>query len=192
MALYWWNVKVSGAFYEPLHCLEVSLRNALHDQMRRGFGRDDWWRLAPLAPSGTKMVKDAIATLLRRNPGCQPSPDDVVAALTFGFWVSLLARGHGYDRHLWVPTLHRSFPNYTGPRQRLHENLHTMRLLRNRIMHYEPVHHRDLAADHAKLYSLIGYIAAEIAKEARALDRVPGVLAEKPRSRPTRGHRKSG
>ncbi|WP_203923445.1 hypothetical protein [Rugosimonospora africana] len=74
--------------------------------------------------------------------------DDVVAELQFGFWTSLLSnhRGSQYGRLLWVPTLHRSFPHYHGRRRDLHDNYEAMRLLRNRIMHHEPIHHRDLMA----------------------------------------------
>ena len=38
--LYVWNLQVSAAFQGPLHLLEVSLRNALHEQLSRHFGAD--------------------------------------------------------------------------------------------------------------------------------------------------------
>ncbi len=175
--LYWWNIEVSSAFYGPLHCLEVALRNSLHDVLRSAFRRDDWWDVAPLQSHGMRLVGDARATCARRRSG-PVSADDMVAELSFGFWTSLLSnnRHSQYDRRLWVPVLHRAFPHYRGPRRDLHDNLETMRLLRNRIMHHEPIHHRDLAADHRKIYRLLGYIDPEAAKEALALDRVPEIL----------------
>lgn len=173
--LYWWNVEVSGAFYGPLHCLEVSLRNALHDELRAKYHSAHWWTRAPLNANGLKMVADARAKCVRRSSG-HASADDIVAELSFGFWVSLVSTGTAYDRKLWVPTLHRAFPHYPGRRDRLHESLLSMVLLRNRIMHHEPIHHRDLGADHAKLHRLLGYLSPELAKEAQALDRVPAVL----------------
>lgn len=90
--------------------------------------------------------------------------------------MSLVSRGAAYDRTLWVPALHRAFPFYKGRRQPLHDNLLAMVLLRNRIMHHEPVHHRDLRADHAKIYRLLGYISPRMVKELEALDRVGEVL----------------
>lgn len=93
---------------------------------------------------------------LRRWRGTDPCTDDIVAELPFGFWVSLLSRR--YDRHLWVPALYKAFPGYRGTRESLRDNFETMRLFRNRIMHHEPVHHRHLAADHAKIYRLLGYM----------------------------------
>lgn len=175
--LYWWNVEISGAFYGPLHCLEVALRNALHDKLRAAYARDDWWAAAPLQPHGLQMITDARAKYARRGSRLA-SADDIVAELPFGFWTSLLSnnRHSQYDRRLWVPCLHRAFPHFRGRRRDLHDNLEAMRLLRNRIMHHEPIHHRDLAADHRKIYQLISYIDATAAKEASAMDRVPAVL----------------
>lgn len=99
--------------------------------------------------------------------------------MSFGFWVSLLSAGAAYDRVLWVPTLHLAFPHYSGTRRALHDNLLTMVLLRNRIMHHEPVYYRDLAADHRKLYRLLGYLSPEAVARARALDRVGAVLGRR-------------
>ncbi|MFC6018971.1 hypothetical protein ACFP2T_22525 [Plantactinospora solaniradicis] len=179
--LYWWNSEVSAAFLGPLHCLEVTLRNALHQQLHSRFGRADWWTAAPLNAVGRRLVGEAEAKFLRRSPVRQITSDDIVAQLSFGFWVSLLSnsRGSSYDRHLWVPTLHRAFPHYSGRRALLHDNFESMRLLRNRIMHYEPIHHRDLLADHTKLYRLLNYVDAVAAKEVAAMDRVPTVLRQR-------------
>lgn len=176
--LYWWNVEVSAAFYTPLHCLELSLRNAIHEQLRRHFGSDAWWIAAPLNDNGKRIVSAALQKIIGRGVR-RYCADDVVAELPFGFWVSLVSRGAAYDRTLWVPSLHRAFPFYKGKRKPLHDNLLAMVLFRNRIMHYEPVHHRDLRADHAKICRLLGYMSPPMAKELEALDRVPDVLGRR-------------
>ncbi|WP_267716858.1 hypothetical protein [Streptomyces sp. CoH17] len=176
--LYWWNVEASAALYGPLHCLELALRNALHRQLSRAYGRGDWWAVAPLNPNGQRLVAKARAKCERRRPVPAP-PDDIVAELSFGFWASLVSGGSGYDRLFWVPTAHKAFPCYSGRRDTLYDGLWSLVLLRNRIMHHEPVHHRDLAADHAKIYRMLGYIDPELAKEARSMDRFPSVLASR-------------
>ncbi|MFD8590989.1 hypothetical protein ACFV1B_15810 [Streptomyces sp. NPDC059637] len=176
--LYWWNTEVSAAFYGPLHCLEVTLRNSLHDRLREAYGRHDWWTDAPLSPNGLRLVEEARRKQARRGTG-SCTADDLVAGLSFGFWVSLVSGAPSYDRRLWVPVLHKAFPHYSGRRRSLHDNLLSLVLLRNRIMHHEPVHHRDLTADHAKIYRMLDCIDPRVGKEVEALDRVPAVLRDR-------------
>ncbi|MFF0477285.1 hypothetical protein [Streptomyces sp. NPDC004284] len=173
--LYWWNVEVSGALFGPFHCLEVALRNAVHRELAGHHGRADWWEVAPLSESSRRKVEQAHAQC-RRNRSAA-TPDRVVAELSFGFWASLLTRG--YDRTFWVPAVRKAFPGYSGRRDALYDQLWSLVLLRNRIMHHEPVHARDLAADHEKLYRIMGYVNEVLAKEVRSMDRFPEVLAAK-------------
>ncbi|WP_328340442.1 hypothetical protein OG873_19035 [Streptomyces violaceus] len=176
--LYWWNVEVSAALYGPLHCLELALRNSVHRQLSLAHGRNDWWATAPLNPNGQRLVAKARSKCERR--GRAPAlADNIVAELSFGFWTSLVSAGSGYDRSFWVPIVHKAFPHYSGRRDALYDGLSSLVLLRNRIMHHEPIHHRDLAADHAKIYRMLGYLDPELAKEAQAMDRFPSVLAVK-------------
>ncbi|MPY62104.1 hypothetical protein [Streptomyces spongiae] len=175
--LYWWNVEASAALYGSLHCLELALRNALHHQLSLAYGRADWWAKAPLNPNGQRLVAKARSKCVRR--GLVPTADDIVAELSFGFWASLVSGGSGYDRLFWVPVLHKAFPHYSGRRDTLYDGLWSLVLLRNRIMHHEPIHHRDLNADHAKIYRVLGYLDPRLAKEAQAMDRFPAVRANK-------------
>ena len=69
--------------------------------------------------------------------------------------------------------LHNAFAGYHGDRETLRDSLQAMLMLRNRIMHHEPIHHRHLEADHAKIYRLLGYIEPEAASWLRGFDRVP-------------------
>ncbi|ONK13465.1 hypothetical protein [Streptomyces sp. MP131-18] len=186
--LYWWNVEASAALYGPLHCLEISLRNALHRELSTAFGRPDWWMAAPLNDASMRLVTAArrkCRNELGYGPGRRPVPhDSVVAGLNLGFWVALLSkggRGGAYDRRLWVPTLHKAFPHYSGRRDDLHAVLDSLRRLRNRIMHHESIHRRDLVGDHTAIYRVLGHIDPVAAKEVQALDRFPTVL----------GHRKA-
>lgn len=176
MRLYWWNVAASAAFYGPLHCLEVTLRNALHDELAKHHGRPDWWARAPLNRNGLRLVDEARQKCERNGAGAA-TVDGVVAELSFGFWISLVSGARGYDRGFWVPVTRKAFPHYSGRRADLHDGLLSLVRFRNRIMHHEPVFHRHLAADHAKIYRMLGHLSPELAKEAQAMDRFPAVLA---------------
>lgn len=176
MRLYCWNVEAAAAFYGPLQCLEVALRNALHTQLRRSFGRPDWWTAAQLTGGGRHGVDRAVEKLRKRGVW-RPSADAVVAELTFGFWVSLLSnRSH---RQFWVPALHRAFPGYSGPRRELHAEMCEVLEFRNRVMHHEPIHHRALHKDHERVFRLMSRLSPECAALATELDRVPEVLARR-------------
>ena len=171
-----WNIQVTEAFHTPLGMLENSFRQAVHERLKSQYSRPDWWAAAPL--SAHDQVKVGKATLDARRDWSQASADDVAARLTFGFWVNLLSQRH--DRNFWVPVLHRAFPDFHGRRRDLHDNLEAMCHLRNRVMHHEPVFHRDLAADHSKVYRLISYIQPDATAWLREFDRVPEVLASWP------------
>ncbi len=82
--LYWWNVEISAAFYTPLHCLELGLRNAMHERLRARFDRVDWWAVAPLSDNGSRTVFAAVLKVAGRR-GRQHTADDIVAELSFGF-----------------------------------------------------------------------------------------------------------
>lgn len=180
--LYWWNVGVSAAFYTPLHCLEMALRNAIHQQLAANFRRTDWWDVAPLNKGGLRLVEDARSKLATR---ARPTTaDDMVAELSFGFWVSLVS--NTYHRNLWVPCLHKAFPFHRGRRRPLHDGLHTMLLFRNRIMHHEPIHHRHLEADHATILRLLGYLSPAMAVQLKSYDPVEAMLRNRP-GRPSSG-----
>lgn len=172
--LEWWNLEVAAAFVVPLNRLELALRNALHRSLTTRFSRPDWWRSAPLNENGRRKIAEAKQNLarLQRRP---EAPDDVVAQLTFGFWVSLLSGR--YHRTLWTPALHRVFPR--AQRGALHQDYDNVRVLRNRIMHHEPIHHRDLGADHATVYRLLWQLSPEVVDELEPRDRVPHLLAQR-------------
>ena len=174
--LYRWNLQVSEAFLPALSCLEISMRNSMHEQLTAKYHRADWWMSAPLDQHEIYALQRAWDDVRRRKE-IVPRTDDIVAELSFSFWVSLLSRQ--YDRRFWVPALHKAFPHYHGSRRLLHDNLDAMRRFRNRVMHHEPVHHRHLAADHAKIYTLLGYIEPEAVAWLREFDRVPEILAKR-------------
>jgi hypothetical protein len=174
--LYTWNLDASAAFLVPLHWTETALRNAMHERLCAMTGQPDWWTSAPLDLGGQAKVREARTTLHRLGKDAD-NPNSVVAELTFGFWVSLL--GRRYHRTLWVPGLARVFPR--AKRADVHRDYQHVLVLRNRVMHYEPIHHRHLEADHTTLRRLIGQLSKDALAAVAAHDRVPEVLARRVR-----------
>lgn len=176
LRLYWWNLDISAAFHVPLHSIELALRNTLHHRLRTTYERADWWSSAPLTEHGQRKVAEARESLSRLGTHGRCA-DDLVAQLSFGFWVSLLSST--YHRTLWVPSLHRAFRRRGVQRRRLHSDLQYVLVLRNRIMHFEPIHHRHLAADHNTIYCLLALLSPELVAELRSRDRVPEILQQR-------------
>ncbi|WP_284754987.1 hypothetical protein [Curtobacterium sp. ME-Dv--P-122a] len=184
--LYAWNSEIASAFWGPVGCLEVFVRNALHDELRRGR-RDDWWNNAAvhLLDRERRAVDDATRTLRRRG-FTDPEPDQVVAATSFGFWVGLTDAGiprnpiWSYETTLWQPRLVHAFPGLgTVRRKQLHRRLDAVRRFRNRLAHHEPIHNAPLAAIRDDIVAIAGAIDPDAATFIAGAHRIDDVLARK-------------
>lgn len=174
LALYELNVRLSEAFYTPLQCLEVCLRNTIHEEMSVNYGAK-WLTngLVPFTGVSTSMISQAVDELQRDGHGAEAN--DLVAELKFAFWVGLL--GPSYDSTIWRKALYRGF-RVGGARKRhpVHSRLNAIRRLRNRIAHHEPIFHRDTVTDHSQIIEAIGWMCVHTAAWAGHHSRVPEVF----------------
>jgi hypothetical protein len=72
----------------------------------------------------------------RQSAGSGAPSGKIVAELPLGFWVNMT--GNHYD-DLWRQSLYKAFPIASVRRQIIHWRLDTIRRLRNRIAHHEPI-----------------------------------------------------
>jgi hypothetical protein len=88
----------------------------------------------------------------------------VVAELSFGFWTSLLSSD--YERIFWQRILTDAFPlmpRRLRSRPKLAGRLHTLRRLRNRVSHHEPIYKlTNLAQTHDDLLAEISWLAPSL------------------------------
>ena len=98
LRLYVRNAALASAFLSPMHILEVTLRNAVHDLLATEHG-DRWYDMVVLTPGQAKAVKQARRGL--RQDDKPETPGRMVASLGFGFWVALFTRSN--DHPLWRP-----------------------------------------------------------------------------------------
>jgi hypothetical protein len=150
------NIRLSSSLFECIGGLEVALRNSVHLTLTQAFQSDAWYdrvpfRWQPHEMASLQKAKDQIC--LR---GKQPVPSQVISEMTFGFWCGILKRQ--YSAALWIPHLHKAFPNkrlgYRDARRRLDE----IRALRNRIAHHECILHIDLAREYANILDTLDWI----------------------------------
>jgi hypothetical protein len=183
VALYLWNARVAEAFYFPLQTNEVLLRNAIAGALARVYG-SGW----PFSTSFQKSLPDklrgifitALAPLVGRLGQNGVTVGDVIAALTYGFWVALLTARH--QTRIWTPYFRISFPGVPVgvTRDLVHKEADRLRDLRNRIAHHEPIIRRDLAGDYQRTLGIVSWICPETASWVTEHSRVPGMIAQRP------------
>jgi hypothetical protein len=153
MRQYVWNAALASGLQTPLHLLEVTLRNAVNDRLKRAHGAN-WIDTAGLLKSPeTAMVTEAKNYLASR--GETATLDKIVAELNFRFWVGIFSRK--YDR-LWLASLQSLFAPKIQ-RHDIHGKLDRLRTLRNRIAHHETIQHRHLMADLNDIKQIVGALS---------------------------------
>lgn len=177
LLLYAWNISIAAAFWGSFNVLEVALRNTVHTELGALAGQEDWWNATlPLHPFEQKRVADAQLSA-QRAQGQKVQHGHVVAELSLGFWTGLLA--NKYHQRLWVPALHRAFPHLSGKRRDLHRKLESLRKLRNRIAHHEPIFARNLPADHQWLLDVLSAISPAAVQWVELNSRVPETIVRR-------------
>jgi hypothetical protein len=162
LKLYMWNAQISAAFFVPLHLCEVITRNAVSEVLETVYGARWPWspgfeRSLPNPSYGYKPKDD-----LTSNRGRQPTTGKVIPELKFVFWQKMLTGR--FDSRLWNKHILTAFPhaaaqgvNAATLRQNLYNDLETVRKLRNRIAHHEPIISRNLEDDFDTIKRIIAY-----------------------------------
>lgn len=181
--LYAWNAQVSAAFMAPLHLCEVVTRNAVSDAITALYGAGWPWsngfrQSLSDPPQGYSPRRDLVTV-----SGKQPSTGKVIPELKFVFWERMFTAR--YDHRLWKPYLGQVMPHAPAQpikRTRRHVafELESIRGLRNRIAHHEPIFARNLQADLSAITDLIRLRCSLTADWMLAHEDVSALLAARP------------
>lgn len=136
LSYYLLNIEISQSCYPLLSTVEIILRNAIHNSCIAHFGTDQWLFNTNISSIDERIQKASVKIMARKQI---PTPDLLVAELTFGFWTSLFHKRHA--KYFWKPLMH-IFPYSSGSqkqRDKISYKLEQVRKFRNRIFHYEPV-----------------------------------------------------
>lgn len=181
LALYLWNAQLGAAFHPPIQAVEVALRNRIATAFAQVFG-PDWWRDPGFrAICGGDRIRDlevVVDRILKR--GQAATIGQVVAGLSFGFWVSLLQAR--YNPAVWSSQLRATFIALPAGVSRgdLAQAAGKVAFLRNRIDHHEPILKMDLSREFAEMMTLLGWICPVKQAWIRPHCRVPDLLRQKP------------
>lgn len=155
--LYRRNLELCAALHPLLSDVEVALRNTVHQQLAKHFGRTDWWTDAAIVlDQVTSETMQGIVDRLARGRLGDRRPGRVIAETSLGVWVSLLGRGGrtrsgqavSYETRLWRPALRHGFAKPAiapangvrrPARHDVHRRARVLQRLRNRVAHHEPV-----------------------------------------------------
>lgn len=154
--IYVWNALVSGAFFSTLHIFEVVIRNAIAQALELKYGANWPWD-AGFERTLSKWLKGELQCA--RQKIIIGSTGKVIAELKFAFWCNLFTVGQ--DQHIWNAHMHTVFPNLPFPltaaasRKMLRDDMETLRGLRNRIAHHEPVIAYPLAEHRTRIQRVL-------------------------------------
>lgn len=181
LARYLLNAALAESLYSPLQLCEVALRNSIHAELSRLWGRDDWYddpRFV-LLPWAASEVQNAKRKILKTKSAIRPG--GVVAELSFGFWTSLFEPHYEINTPFLPGGIKRVFPflpKSLHKRKDRKADLESIRLLRNRVFHHERIiHWTDLDAKHQLILDVLSWIHPELRQMAMVFDRYTEVRA---------------
>jgi hypothetical protein len=171
-----WNLALCESLLPMLQTLEIVFRNTIHHAIGQALSSPQWILNGPpfLGDLERAAIEEARQSLQQvRKPVTEPR---MVAELRFGFWTSLADRR--YDR-LWPRIIRTAFPampNSIRTRNEISARINGVRRLRNAVFHHHSIWHwADLRQQHEDGYTVIGWIAPDMAMLIRRIDRFSSV-----------------
>jgi hypothetical protein len=161
--LYEQNTLLAESLHGVLQGLEIALRNSIHAQLSASYGQPDWWNALQLKPEQAAMLRSAEVSLQRESKPLDASR--IVAELSFGFWTGLT--GPRYSG-LWREHLAKVFSRRPMQRAQAQLRLNSIRKLRNRVAHHEPILGRPLQKDVNQIFDTISWISPVTARRVRS------------------------
>ncbi|MCO5066530.1 MAG: hypothetical protein M9924_19290 [Rhizobiaceae bacterium] len=179
--LYIWNTMMGQSFHFPVQTLEVAYRNSVAAVFRDKFG-DKWWRESIAGKFLDKRSLEELANARRRLKArrIEPNADEMVAGLSFGFWVAMLAPR--YKPILWSSRLVQAFPHMPGTadHKQIYGRVNNVLDLRNRIFHQEPLLGLNLSGNYSEIMQLLKWICPETQAWVKANCSVPRFIRARP------------
>jgi hypothetical protein len=104
----------------------------------------------------------------------------IVSGLSFGFWVQLLSKK--YEGVFWPRYLSDCFPNKPSnvTRQNIYDQAEMLRVFRNRMAHYKPIHDRNPKVEFQNMIAMVSWVSAEASWFLTQTARVDETLGAKP------------
>jgi hypothetical protein len=181
LALYQWNAQLGEAFHLPIQSVEIALRNRINAVLVATFGAD-WWQESAFLTVAEKRQREQIDDVKARitKRGQVIVTGQIVAGLSFGFWVSMLdAR---YNPSVWSHSLTVGFPHLPAGKSRHHLQKASRHIanFRNRIWHHEPIFKANITAEYSRCMEILAWLCPHKLGWIKPQCKVMSVLRQKP------------
>jgi hypothetical protein len=181
LALYQWNAQLGEAFHLPIQSVEIALRNRINAVLIANFG-DDWWKDKAFLGLADNRQCDAIGEVKARikKRGQAVVTGQIVAGLSFGFWVSML--GPRYNPGVWSRALATGFPDLPAGKTRddLQKMARQIANFRNRIWHHEPIFKANVTVEYSRCMEVLAWLCPHKHSWIKPHCKVMAVLRQKP------------
>jgi|GEM_PF-5956441 len=142
LAFYAWNISLCTHLLPVFTDVEVLLRNGIHNAMKRHYRTARWWDDSRVRMRRNQVLQlDSAVEDLRLLGIDEPTADDLVGALSFGFWTSLL--GHKYESTVYSHFAQDGMPHIPADRKdrtSVESTFESIRLLRNKAFHNKAIY----------------------------------------------------
>ena len=132
-----------------LHLVEINLRNNLNDSFKLFVKKDDWMKSIDLSHTSIEQLRQVQGRVWRefkeKNKKKNPTYDDHLSQLMFGFWVHLLKFPFNESSKLdinnfWTIYIDSVFPGRDGKDlNQIFNRLLQVKKTRDRFSHHEPL-----------------------------------------------------
>jgi abortive infection bacteriophage resistance protein len=170
LGIYLWNKQLASVFLPALQVIEVSLRNAIYqsyikyeeERIERNFSNPIWkekksqidhsWFVTAFTQQNNRVAYQSIQTAINQlNKEKKPNtPENIIAKLTFGFWVSMVKKDFDIQKKsylaLWPHLRSSVFPKALDTQtgfplsiNSIGNELKEINKIRNRLSHHEPL-----------------------------------------------------
>jgi hypothetical protein len=181
LSLFMWNAQLGEAFHLPIQAVEIALRNRINSVLVSCFGAK-WWCDAAFLRLVEKRQSDAIDEVITRinRRGQTVVTGQIVAGLSFGFWVSMLdAR---YNPVVWSRHLAVGFPCLPDTKSRDDMQKISRRIanFRNRIWHHEPIFKANISEEYSACLRALEWLCPHKTSWIKPQCKVTTVLRSRP------------
>ena len=159
LARYLYNIELCKSLYSVLNIFEIAFRNVLDTALFTYTGNQNWYDVLPLDTGTKAKVSEAKNKIAKK--GKTVTHDRIIAELTLGFWTSLITTKYSqaaFQSYL-LKNCFKRCPSNKKSIKNMQNTFDKIRILRNRVSHYERIiHWKDLQAQHEQILQCIYWI----------------------------------